>query len=236
MAVNRQIQLDAPPGNGGTLDGVRREVDGLREVGADFHRRGWSLGTSSNYSVVLGRDPLELLITASGKDKGRLAADDFVRVDECGRPMLQDQPKASAETLLHVVVAGCGGAGAVLHTHSVWATVLSDHHAGNGGLEIEGYEMLKGLDGVNTHEHTTRMPILENSQDMPTLAGRVRALFKSMDDSLEHGFLLRRHGLYTWGRDLAEARRHVEVFEFLFECIGQRLIMGGKLAPISGVS
>ena len=51
-------------------------------------QRGWSVGTSSNYSVVVRREPLELLITASGKDKGRLMHGDFVRVAANGKPTL----------------------------------------------------------------------------------------------------------------------------------------------------
>jgi methylthioribulose-1-phosphate dehydratase len=109
---------------------------------------------------------------------------------------------------------------AVLHTHSVWSTILSDVHAAEVGLEIAGYEMLKGLAGVTTHEHREWVPILENSQDMPALAGRVESVLSEHPGC--HGFLLRRHGLYTWGRDLAEARRHVEILEFLFEVVGRR--------------
>ena len=69
----------------GTLVASDDAATGLRAVGREFHARGWSLGTSSNYSVVLDRDPLELLITASGKDKSALGPDDFVRVDASGR-------------------------------------------------------------------------------------------------------------------------------------------------------
>ncbi|MGH9849293.1 MAG: class II aldolase/adducin family protein, partial [Blastocatellia bacterium] len=100
------------------------------------------------------------------------------------------------------------------------STILSDA-AGDaaGGLAIEGYEMLKGLDGVRTHEHREWLPIIENSQDMPALARTVeQALAKHTD---AHGFLLRGHGLYTWGDSLAEAKRHVEILEFLLEVVGR---------------
>src|SRR4051794_38764640 len=87
------------------LSGLERECDALREAGAYFWHKGWSLGTSSNYSMVLSAEPLELLITASGKDKGRLSRADFVRVGRDGKPTVPGQPKSSAETLLHVVAA-----------------------------------------------------------------------------------------------------------------------------------
>jgi methylthioribulose-1-phosphate dehydratase len=196
-------------------------------VGREFYDRGWSRGTSSNYSVVLERQPLELLITASGKDKGRLTRGDFVRVDGEGRPTTAGAPGASAETLLHTVLARHAGAGAVLHTHSLWGTVLSDLYGGEGAVPIEGYEMLKGLAGITTHATTIGVKIFENSQDIAALSRQVRQALEAAREPLRHGFLLRKHGLYAWGRDLDEARRHVEVFEFLFECLGLRIRMNG---------
>ena len=109
------------------------------------------------------------------------------------------------------------GAGAVLHTHSIWSTLLSEVHADRGGLAIEGYEMLKGLEGVRTHEHREWLPIVANDQDIPRLVeGRARALERNPE---AHGFLIRRHGMYTWGADLRQAVRHVEIFEFLMEAV-----------------
>ena len=108
----------------------------------------------------------------------------------------------------------------MLHTHSVWSTTLSDLHAADGGLSIEGYEMLKGLAGVKTHEHREWLPIIENSQDMTALAETVSRILRA--DEGMHAFILRRHGLYTWGKDLAEAKRHCEILEFLLEATGRR--------------
>jgi methylthioribulose-1-phosphate dehydratase len=191
----------------------------LAEAGRRLAARGWASGTSGNFSAVVSRDPLCLAITASGLDKTALTEADVVEVDGNARH-ISGAGKPSAETHLHAVVARVRGAGAVMHTHSVWSTLLSDAHALEGGLAIEGYEMLKGLDGVATHEHREWIPIVENAQDMPELAHRVEALLRERPDA--HAFLLRRHGLYTWGRDLAEAVRHVEILEFLFEVLGRR--------------
>lgn len=220
--------------NSSVLTGLEPQVDALRETGAYFWQKGWSLGTSSNYSVVLSRHPwekMELLITASGKDKGKLTRGDFVRVGADGRPTLPNQPKSSAETLLHVVAAEEPEVGAVLHTHSVWGTLLSDHYFPQGGFEISGYEMLKGLNGVATHEHTQWVPIFENTQHIPDLAEQVRQAFRDEVRPLRHGYLIHRHGLYTWGRDLEEARRHIEIFEFLFEVTARRLMLAGCMSP-----
>ena len=217
------------------LEGLDETIDSLRETGRMFYNRGWSVGTSSNYSVVLDRDPLELLITSSGKDKGRLAREDFVRVGDDGLPVAGYQPKSSAETLLHVVVAEQPDVGAVLHTHSVWATLLSDVYFDEGGFEIQGYEMLKGLSGIATHEYRCWVEIFDNTQDIPELAEQVRDRLNNAGRPLKHGYLIRRHGLYTWGRDLEEARRHVEIFEFLFECVARNLMLTNQI-PASAVS
>jgi methylthioribulose-1-phosphate dehydratase len=156
----------APP-----FDPASGPVDQLRAIGREFHARAWSLGTSSNYSVVASRQPLELLITASGKDKSALGPDDFVRVDKAGRVVDGSDRRSSAETLLHCLVAelvpSLGGlpVGAILHTHSVWSTVLSGADLDRGSLRIEGYEMLKGLEGIGTHETVSEVPIFANAQD-----------------------------------------------------------------------
>jgi methylthioribulose-1-phosphate dehydratase len=206
-----------------SLASFRNDVDALRDVGALFHQNRWSLGTSSNYSIVLSREPFQLLLTASGKDKRRLGPADFVVVDHHGHLLEPSAEKPSAETALHLVLGQQPGVGSVLHTHSVWATLLSDLYAGQGGFWIEGYEMLKGLAGVGTHEHRQWVEIFPNSQDIPALARRVRQRLEDPADPLRHGFLIGRHGLYTWGRDVHEARRHVEIYEFLFEVLGRRL-------------
>ena len=191
-------------------------------AGQDFWRRGWSLGTSSNYSVIVEREPLTLLLTGSGYDKGALQPDQFVLVNDEGRALDATHPKPSAETLLHVVLARSAGAGAVLHTHSVYGTVLSEQHLPEGKLTIAGYEMLKGLEGVTTHETSIDVKIFANTQDIAALAKEVEARLLDPENPLRHGFLIAGHGLYTWAADLAGARRQVEVLEFLFEVVTRR--------------
>ena len=203
----------------------------LAMAGRRFDRRGWVLGTSGNSSAVLCHQPLRLAITRSGAWKGELGPDDILEIDEqCS--VLNGNGRASAEAPLHVEIARTRGAGAVLHTHSIWSTVLSDRFAGKGGIDVENYEMLKGLDGVATHEHREWIPILENDQDMSRLAIDVRRLLSSQAGC--HAFLLRRHGMYTWGNTLPEAVRHVEILEFLLEAVGRtgdRSSHGGHQDP-----
>ena len=190
----------------------------LVKLARSFYVRGWLLGTSGNFSSVVSRDPFRLAITSTGLDKGVLTADQFVRVDASGS-VVHGTGRPSAETALHLVVARLCRAGTILHTHSVWSTILSERHARERGLWVEGYEMLKGLKGVTSHQHREWLPILGNDQDIPKLAREVERVLD--EHPYAHGFLLRKHGLYTWGENLSEAKRHLEILEFLMEVLGR---------------
>ena len=199
-------------------DLFEQTADKLVAAGRRFDARGWVLGTSGNFSAVIGTAPLRLAITRSGAHKGALVQDDILEIDESAA-VLRGTGGPSAETQLHLELVETRHAGAVMHTHSIWATLLSDRDARAGGVAIEGYEMLKGLDGVRTHEHREWIPVIDNDQDIPRLAGVVRGVLAAHPAC--HGFLLRRHGLYTWGATLADAVRHVEILEFLLESVGR---------------
>jgi methylthioribulose-1-phosphate dehydratase len=197
----------------------RAAAAALAAIGRRFYARGWVLGTSGNFSAVTSPRPLRLAITASAVHKGTLTPRQILAVDEQGR--VRGRGRSSAETLLHLEVVRARRAGAVLHTHSVWSTIVSELHAKTGGLALEGYEMLKGLAGVTTHRHREWIPIVANDQDIPRLAGVVREALAEHPGA--HAFLIERHGLYTWGETLADAERHVEILEFLIEAGARRL-------------
>ncbi|UZJ58926.1 methylthioribulose 1-phosphate dehydratase [Pseudomonas sp. KU26590] len=183
------------------------------EAGQFLYARGWSPATSSNYSVRLS--PTEALLTVSGKHKGQLGMDDVLATDLAGNS-LEPGKKPSAETLLHTQLYSFKPAvGAVLHTHSVNATVLSRLTAGDH-LVFEDYELQKAFSGVSTHESTVVVPIFDNDQDIARLAGKVQPWLDQHPDCA--GYLIRGHGLYTWGAKMSDALRQIEAFEFLFEC------------------
>ncbi len=203
---------------GKTADRLHILAKELTEIGRNFYQRGWVFGTSGNFSAVASGKPLRLAITPTGLDKGALAPEQFLEIDEAAR-VIRGSGQPSAETGLHLAIVRARGAGAVLHTHSLWSTLLSDACFADGAVMLEGFEMLKGLREIHTHEHREFLPILENCQDISRLSSEVQALLARQPAI--HGFLLRRHGLYTWGRDLAEAKRHVEILEFLLEILGR---------------
>jgi len=185
-----------------------------------LHARGWLSGTSGNLSAVVQTEPLLLAMSPSGVDKGELTGEQVLLIDE-GARVIDGGRKPSDETLLHLEIVKQRQAGAVLHTHSLWNTILSDMFADEHGVAIEGYEMLKGLEGVRTHEHREWLPIIGNSQDMRELAAAIRAVLTEHPNA--HGLLLNKHGLYSWGKDLREAKRHIEILEFLLEARGRTL-------------
>jgi len=189
-------------------------AESIVEAGRFLYQRGWSPATSSNYSARI--DDEHIAITVSGRHKGQLGAGDVMVVDLSGQPV-QSNCRSSAETRLHTVLYELfPEVGAVLHTHSVKATVLSRLLEPDRALELEGYELQKAFAGVQTHESVLTVPVFDNTQDIDALARDTRAWFAEHPE--QPGYLIRGHGLYTWGNTMADCLRHAEAFEFLFEC------------------
>jgi methylthioribulose-1-phosphate dehydratase len=174
---------------------------------------GWTPATSSNFSMRL--DDQHAAITVSGRDKGKLTEADVMAVDFNGNAV-GTTLKPSAETVLHTqLYARLPEVGCVLHTHSLAQTLASRLYAGAGHIRFEEYELIKAFRGQETHETIMDVPVLANNQCIPTLAAQVDVL---LDKGSVWGYLIDGHGMYAWGRDMAEARRHLEAFEFLLNC------------------
>lgn len=184
-------------------------ITNVRELG----HAGWTPATSSNFSMRL--DDRFAAITVSGRDKSRLCERDIMVVDFDGAPVATDA-RPSAETRLHTqLYARSPHIGCVLHTHSVTQTVASRLFAAQGHVRFEDYELQKAFAGTASHEGAIDVPVFANTQDMAELAARVDA---ALDAQAMWGYLIEGHGLYAWGADMHEARRHLEAFEFLLRC------------------
>lgn len=216
------IRDQSPP------SGVEPLARQLAAAMAFIHGRGWCDGTGGNFSCVAQRQPLLLLMAPSGVEKGAVAPEDLILVNDSGA-VVRGGGRASAETRLHLAIVTSTGAGAVLHTHSQAGTLLSQHHGPPGGetgrLELEDLEMLKGLHGIHTHATRIALPVLANDQDLERLSTRARSLLADAP----HGLLIAGHGLYAWGRELDEARRHLEILEFLLEQRWRQLLLQALL-------
>lgn len=182
-----------------------------------FSHKGWTPATSTNYSVRSFEDSEQYIITRSGVDKSKFKLSDLILINsdrEILSPFNRPGVKSSAETEIHTdIYQRYPEINCVLHTHSVLGTVLSHLLVKEKELVFEGLELLKGLEGNLTHEMKCVLPIVPNSQD-------IGEILKNMDGRYEnaHGFLIAGHGLYSWGKSIASAKRHIETFEFLFEC------------------
>jgi methylthioribulose-1-phosphate dehydratase len=192
---------------------------------AAIYGRGWCDGTGGNFSCVLHRNPLRLLMAPSGVHKGAVRPEDLIVVDG-NAAVRRGRGRASAETLLHLAIVQETGAGAVLHTHSQAATLLSQQlppgEPGTAGhLRLEGLEMLKGLEGISSHTSAVEVPVLANDQDLHRLSAAAGPHLAAAP----HGLLIAGHGLYAWGPTLAVARRHLEIHEFLLEHAWRRLLL-----------
>lgn len=189
----------------------------LAELIRQINDKGWSPGTSTNYSFLLPAQDGRIVISKSGVDKTYFSEHDFLEVDSAGNPTAEFlKTKPSAETLIHCELYQLfPSTRFVLHTHSVAGTILSDRKEWDGRILFEGYEVLKGLPGIDTHEAQVEIPVFANDQDME----RFRLVLSENKEKLRvNGFLMAKHGLYAWGDSLFEAKRHLEIYEFLLTC------------------
>ncbi|MEZ5583623.1 MAG: methylthioribulose 1-phosphate dehydratase [Candidatus Competibacteraceae bacterium] len=183
----------------------------LIRAGRFFFEQGWVPATSGNFSARLNDG--NIAITVSGSHKGVLEETDIMTVDSRGQALLEGK-RPSAETALHTLLYRRDPAiNAVLHTHSVNATVLSRLY--RTALRLQDYEVLKAFPDIDSHECTVVVPIFPNDQNIDRLADRVARYW---DEHPLQGYLIAGHGFYTWGNSVDDARRHIEAFEFLFEC------------------
>lgn len=198
-----------------TLEERQQAFGELKEIKSELAARGWFPATSGNLSVRVGGftpDRFAFAVTSSGKDKSKHTAEDYLIVDGSGRPIEPTRLKPSAETLIHCEIYRLTGCGAVFHVHTVFNNIVSELHADEGCVPFQGIELIKAF---NLWEEDARIevPILPNYADISKIAG----LVESRLNVSVPGIVLRNHGIYAWGADVFEAKRHLEAFEFLFE-------------------
>lgn len=181
--------------------------------------RGWVPATSGNFSARV--DAGTIAITRSGPDKGHLGPEDVLFVE-----LAAPDPRASAEAALHYALYRRErDVNAVVHVHAPWAALMGRLHLEAGEIMLEGWELQKAFAGVTSHESRIKVPVFANSQDLAALAATVEARYHRAGDALTPAYLLAGHGLYAWGRDASEARRHAEALENLLhlQCQYERL-------------
>lgn len=200
-----------------TLENKQQVLGELSAIKADFAARGWFPGTSGNLSMRVGDftpDEFSFAITASGKDKSKSTPEDFLFVDQNGKPCEAVSLKPSAETVIHSEIYRLTGCGAIFHIHTVFNSLVSELFWERRAVPVEGVELIKGFN-IWEEEAVIDIPILSNFADVPRIVPEIS------DRMVRRipGILLRKHGIYAWGRDAFEAKRHLESFEFLFEYV-----------------
>jgi methylthioribulose-1-phosphate dehydratase len=189
-------------------------ADAIADAARQLAALGWTPATSSNFSMRV--DDEHAAITISGRDKGHLGRDDIMLIDLHGHAV-GTTARPSAETALHTqVYRRWPEMTAVLHTHSRTQSVASRLYAARGTIQLQGWELQKAISGYTSHDSVLEIPVFPNTQHMPDLVAQVDAWLDAGKPL--HAYLIDGHGIYTWGRDMAEARRHLEALEFLLEC------------------
>ncbi|GBF72825.1 methylthioribulose 1-phosphate dehydratase [Paenibacillus sp. 598K] len=197
------------------LEDKQRALSELADAKQLFADRGWFAGTSGNLSMRVGEfnpEQFHFAITASGKDKSQRTPEDFLFVDQQGKPVENTRLKPSAETLIHCEIYRLTGCGAIYHVHTVFNNLVSEWFYERGAVPIEGVELIKAFN-IWDEEAVIDVPIVPNYADIPRIVPEVtRVMNKQVP-----GILLRKHGIYAWGANGFEAKRHLEAFEYLFE-------------------
>lgn len=200
-----------------SLEEKQNALAELKEVKQLFASRGWFAGTSGNLSVRVGEydaNEFNFAITASGKDKTIHTPEDYLFVDQDGKPSEKTNLKPSAETLIHCEIYRLTGAGAIFHVHTVYNNVLSEYFWDRKSVPVNGVELIKGFN-LWDEEAQIDIPIVSNFAHIPSIVPEVT---ERLDRKIP-GILLRKHGIYAWGANAFEAKRHLEAFEFIFEYV-----------------
>src|SRR5690242_15255582 len=209
-----QILMSQVLPKGLSSEAFHARADAIAQAAKELAALGWTPATSSNFSMRV--DEAHAAITISGRDKGHLGRDDIMLIDLDGHAVGTDA-RPSAETALHTqVYRRWPEMQVVLHTHSRTQSVASRLFAAQGVIRLEGWELQKAITGFHTHESVLEIPVFPNTQHMPELVERIDAWLDAGKPL--HAYLIDGHGIYAWGADMAEARRHLEALEFLLAC------------------
>lgn len=184
----------------------------LADVKEELAARDWFMGTSGNLAIKVTEEPVEFLVTASGKDKRKRTSEDFLLVDGTGKPVGDTHLRPSAETLLHCAIYADTSAGCSLHIHTVANNVISELYGDQGKIEFQGQELIKAF-GLWEEDAVLSIPIIPNHAHIPLLAEE----FQKHITADKGAVLIRNHGITVWGKDGFEAKKLLEACEFLFQ-------------------
>jgi methylthioribulose-1-phosphate dehydratase len=201
----------------------QKAVNVLNELKIKLYNKGWFPATSGNLSYKLHENPLMFAITSSGKDKGTVTHEDVIFVNKDAEPVEKTRLKPSAETKIHSQIYQKTDAGCVIHIHTVNNNFISSLYFDEGKVKLKDMEMIKALD-IWEENAEVEIPIVENFFDLDKLAEETG---KAINQKVP-AVLIKNHGIYSWGRNEFEAKRHIEAFEFMFEFMKNLILLKGE--------
>lgn len=214
-----------------SLEHKQQVIGELSQIKQQFAAKNWFPGTSGNLSMRVGDfDPEEFYfaVTASGKDKSLSTPEDFLFVDKAGRPAETTELKPSAETQIHCEIYRLTGCGAVFHVHTIFNNLISEWFGDEGAVPAQGIELIKAFN-IWEENAPISIPVLPNYADIPSIAAQVEDVL----NPAVPGILLRNHGIYAWGKNAFEAKKHLEAFEFIFEYLYRSTLLKNSVASLT---
>jgi methylthioribulose-1-phosphate dehydratase len=195
----------------------QKEKITLAELIRNMNQSGHNPATSGNYSLRVLTNPERAFISESGVDKALFSEHNFLTIDIASSELLPDfkSKKPSDETELHLAIYRATNAGCVLHSHLLESLLFCDLFPGKDFITMQDLELLKAFKGLDKNELLVTVPCFANDQDISRMSALIGpALIKSKNC---FGFLIRGHGLYVWGNNIIEAKRHLDTFEYIFK-------------------
>lgn len=190
----------------------------LAKLVRTLNQSGHNPATSGNYSLRSSTSPQYALVSESGIDKSLFTEDNLLLINIESKQQHESfaslGKKSSDETALHLAVYKATKANCVLHSHMLEGVLFAEMFPNQNMLSIKGLELLKGLKGIQTHEAQVQIPCFDNTQDIDSLADEV---VKVLGKGQYYSTILRGHGIYVWGENVEGAKRHLEVFEYIFK-------------------
>jgi len=184
-----------------------------------FYDKGWVAGTGGGICGALADGTM--LMAPTGVHKERVTVDDLFRVDR--QAAVVSPPKNPGLRLTECSTIFCAiaerrKAGSAMHSHALTAVLAADVARGGDRIIIRDLEMLKGIRGCTNADHHA-VPVVDNTAREPELVAGIRRALDAPEFQHTACVLVRHHGAYIWGEDLWEAKRHAEVYHFLFEAV-----------------
>jgi methylthioribulose-1-phosphate dehydratase len=210
------------------------------ELCRQLYELGWVSGTGGGISI---RDAEGIHIAPSGVQKERIAPEDVFLLDgtELEQCRVLRWPASASLRIsecqpLFYNAYRERDAGAVIHSHSIWAVLaarLASPTGRAGVFASEGLEMQKGLRGKGCFERV-EVPIIPNTPREAELTDSMAAAMRAHPDV--DAVIVAGHGVYVWGTTWVSAKTQAECYDYLFRAAVEAHRLGLPPAKMEGAN